>query len=178
MEKNNSILNRVNYLHCILLGWMGVFLALNTVSAQDSNRLFDLMLNQMYDENVELIQLDSSSLSNNWQLFDVRSEEEYGVSHIEGAEFINFETYSSEDLSALKKEDTIIVYCSIGVRSQEYAEFLMAEGFENVFNLYGGIFEWKNNNNPVLNVNKEPTDSVHAYSKLWGIWLKNGIKVY
>jgi rSAM/selenodomain-associated transferase 1 len=49
---------------------------------------------------------------------------------------------------------------------------------ENVFNLYGGIFEWKNNNLPVLDTLENNTEKVHAFNKDWSKWLKKGRKVY
>jgi predicted sulfurtransferase len=69
------------------------------------------------------------------------------------------------------------VYCSLGVRSEDIAETLQKAGYTNIKNLYGGIFNWKNNNLPVVNRQQKPTDSVHVYSKQWGKWLTKGIKV-
>jgi len=76
------------------------------------------------------------------------------------------------------KESEIIVYCSIGYRSEKITEQLVQEGFKNVQNLYGGIFEWKNQGNEVVRPDGKPTEDVHAYSRLWGIWLKEGNRVY
>ena len=70
------------------------------------------------------------------------------------------------------------MYCSSGVRSEDVAEQLKEAGFENVFNLYGGIFEWKNKDNPVVNSKDKETPKVHAFSKEWGVWLHKGKKVY
>ena len=50
-------------------------------------------------------------------------------------------------------------------------------GYSAVYNLYGGIFEWKNQNQAVYRNHKE-TEEVHAYNKMWGFWLDKGIKVY
>ena len=51
-------------------------------------------------------------------------------------------------------------------------------GYTKVYNLYGGIFDWKNQSQIVVNHLNLPTDSVHTYSKVWSIWLHKGIKVY
>jgi predicted sulfurtransferase len=75
------------------------------------------------------------------------------------------------------KNAPIVVYCSIGVRSEDIGEKLQKAGFTNVKNLYGGIFEWKNQGNPVYK-NKMETDSVHTFNKQWGKLLDKGIKVY
>lgn len=46
----------------------------------------------------------------------------------------------------------------------------MEAGYIQVYNLYGGIFEWVNEGHPVFNDQGE-TDKIHAYNKLWGMWL-------
>ena len=43
----------------------------------------------------------------------------------------------------------IVVYCSVGYRSSELAEFLMKTGFTEVYNLEGSIFRWANEGRPV-----------------------------
>jgi hypothetical protein len=70
------------------------------------------------------------------------------------------------------------VYCSVGYRSERIGEKLLKLGYTDVVNLYGGIFEWKNQGLDVYNSSNYPTDSVHTYNKSWGKWLVKGIKVY
>jgi 3-mercaptopyruvate sulfurtransferase SseA len=72
----------------------------------------------------------------------------------------------------------IVVYCSLGVRSENISEKLNAAGFTDVRNLYGGIFEWKNKHNPVFDSEEIETEKVHTYSKNWSKWLTNGEKIY
>ena len=72
----------------------------------------------------------------------------------------------------------VIVYCSIGKRSEDVTLKLKKAGYTNVKNLYGGIFEWVNQGHPVYNNNNIVTDSVHAYGNFWGKWLDKGVKVY
>ena len=76
------------------------------------------------------------------------------------------------------KNEAIVVYCSLGIRSETIGETLKASGYTNIKNLYGGIFEWKNKNFKVYNNKQIETDSIHAFSKTWSKWLKNGIKYY
>ena len=78
----------------------------------------------------------------------------------------------------MPKDASIVIYCSVGVRSEKIGEKLIAAGYTNVKNLYGSIFEWVNEGNAVYNMNGKATNRVHAYSKTWGIWLKKGVKVY
>ena len=51
-------------------------------------------------------------------------------------------------------------------------------GYKNVYNLYGGIFEWKNQDLPVFDSNNKETENVHAFSKEWSQYLTKGKKVY
>jgi len=71
-----------------------------------------------------------------------------------------------------------VVYCSIGVRSEDIGEKLMDAGYNNVTNLYGGIFEWKNKGNQVYDTLGNETERVHAFNKHWGKLLSKGEKVY
>ena len=57
------------------------------------------------------------------------------------------------------------------------AEQLQKAGYNQVYNLYGGIFEWKNADYTVFDDNGE-TNNVHGFSKEWSKWLKKGDCVY
>ncbi|MEO2129064.1 MAG: rhodanese homology domain-containing protein [Christiangramia sp.] len=110
---------------------------------------------------------------------DAREKKEYDVSHLPQAEFIGYKEFSIEKFSQKFKNKSapIVVYCSIGIRSENIAEKIRKAGYSNVSNLYGGIFEWKNTGYDVFR-NGKPTDSVHVFSKNWAKWLTNGKKVY
>ncbi|MFQ5334631.1 MAG: rhodanese-like domain-containing protein, partial [Flavobacteriales bacterium] len=83
----------------------------------------------------------------------------------------------SPDCVARVRRREVIVYCSVGYRSEKIAEKLAGMGFGQVFNLYGGIFEWVNRGYPVYDEHGQ-TDNVHAYNHNWGLWLHKGNKVY
>ena len=70
------------------------------------------------------------------------------------------------------------MYCSVGYRSEKISEKLIAAGFTDVSNLYGGIFEWVNIGRPVYKASNQKTNRVHTYNKEWSKWLRTGIKVY
>ncbi|WP_369997098.1 rhodanese-like domain-containing protein [Winogradskyella sp.] len=112
-------------------------------------------------------------------LLDARETAEYEVSHIKDAIHVGYNNFNLEETTQLlnDKQQTIIVYCSIGIRSENIAEQLKKEGYTNVYNLFGGIFEWKNNDFSVYNSEGE-TDDVHAFSKTWSKWLLKGNKIY
>ncbi len=111
---------------------------------------------------------------------DTRKMEEYQVSHIESALWVGFDEF---DLAKVREQipdsnTPIVVYCSIGVRSEQIGEKLQAAGYTNVKNLYGGIFQWKGEGEKVVDSSGLSTERVHAFSKLWGKLLTNAQKVY
>lgn len=113
-------------------------------------------------------------------LLDARELNEYSVSHLKDAIFVGFNNFNLEQTvqQLNNKQQTIVVYCSLGIRSETIAKKLQNAGFTNVFNLYGGIFEWKNNDFPIYNSKGEETESIHAFSKTWSKWLLKGDKIY
>ena len=111
-------------------------------------------------------------------LLDIRSDEEYAVSHLEGAKKIDYDDFEKKDVQDIPLDAVVVVYCSVGYRSEKIGEQLLDMGFTNVRNLYGGIFQWKNDGFEVVNSRSIATDSVHTYNKSWSKWLDNGIKVY
>lgn len=108
---------------------------------------------------------------------DARKIEEYNVSHIANAVRVGYSDFSLSKLPALNKKAPIVVYCSVGYRSEKITEKLSAAGYKNVQNLYGGIFEWANQGYP-LQDSVGRTLNVHAFNKDWGKWLQAGNKKY
>jgi len=126
----------------------------------------------IYVENLQKI-------SNDITLLDAREMKEFETSHIINAQFVGYEKFNlKKTIQKLpNKNARIVVYCSLGVRSEDIAEKLKSKGYLNVQNLYGGIFEWKNKGNDVYSKGSK-TEKVHAFSQEWGKWLLKGEKVY
>jgi rhodanese-related sulfurtransferase len=136
------------------------------------------MLKTTLSHSVNEISVDSlKQIKDSVLLLDARTPREYEVSHIKDALFVSYENFDSTAVAELDKEKSIVVYCSVGYRSEKITEKLKKMRFTNIANLYGGIFEWKNQGNQVVNAGG-PTDKVHAYNKTWGVWLNEGTKVY
>jgi rhodanese-related sulfurtransferase len=106
-------------------------------------------------------------------ILDARPEEEYNVSHIANAERIGFKNLNMDVLDTVPKDTKIVVYCSIGYRSEKVGEKLKKKGFTQVYNLYGSVFEWANRDYPLVDNAGYPTSRVHTYNKKWSKWLKN-----
>jgi len=79
----------------------------------------------------------------NPQLIDVRTPEEYSSGHIGNALNIN---WNGNDFVAsaekLDKSKPVFVYCKIGGRSAQAADKLAGMGFTEIYNLDGGIMKW------------------------------------
>ena len=139
------------------------------------------LLKEYNNETVPYISLDSlKKLSKNTLLLDTRERKEFNTSHLKGAKFVGYDSFNLK--KTIKKNPNknaqIVVYCSLGIRSEDIAEKLKKAGYTNVLNLYGGIFEWKNKGNKVFNSKEEETKKVHAFSHEWSKWLLKGEKVY
>lgn len=107
-----------------------------------------------------------------YTFLDARSDEEYEVSHIPGARYIGYDDFSIKLVSDLKKDTPIIVYCSIGYRSEIIGEKLQKAGYTHVKNLYGSIFEWVNQGHPIKDAHGT-THAIHTYNKKWSKWVNN-----
>ncbi len=144
------------------------------------HRSIEGVLDMNNSETVPYIQVAELKESDGYTLLDTREKEEYEVSHLENAHWIGHEHFKLKDVTSRfpDKDAAIVVYCSIGVRSEDIGEKLQEAGYTNVKNLYGGIFAWKNKGKPVFDPEGRKTEKVHAYSKYWGRLLTNADKVY
>ena len=104
-------------------------------------------------------------------LLDARKPEEFSVSHLRYAISVADEPQIVEALKDYPKDAPIVAYCSVGYRSSQLAEKLKAQGYTNVVNLEGSIFQWANEGRPIFQ-NEQPTNQVHQYDKKWGELLK------
>jgi adenylyltransferase/sulfurtransferase len=79
----------------------------------------------------------------NFRLIDVREEDEFQICRLEWAELIPLAQIPEQAPRRLVDKDrTIIVYCHHGMRSQRACDWLRHAGYEQVFNLTGGIEAW------------------------------------
>lgn len=138
------------------------------------------LLKKYNTESVAYASVAFVKANSSFVLLDAREQKEYDVSHLKNAIQVGYDHFDlAKTTSKLTdKNATIVVYCSVGIRSEDIAEKLQKAGYKNVFNLYGGIFEWKNKQNIVVDSLNNPTEKIHTFSKEWSTWLKKGIKVY
>ena len=77
-------------------------------------------------------------------ILDVRTEAEVSEGIIANA--INIDIHKGQDfvdqIEALDKNKNYYVYCRSGMRSEKACEIMNQLGFENAYNLIGGILDW------------------------------------
>ena len=84
-------------------------------------------------------------------ILDIRTPEEYETGYIEGA--VNTDYYSDtfrKNLSKMQKNRTYLVYCRSGNRSGKTFEIMKELGFEQVYNMTGGMNDWMAEGFPVI----------------------------
>lgn len=167
-------MNKSKYLIIIIL----LSLSFKSYSQQKvASAAFDKMLKVILSRDIQEMAVADVSIAEDLLLVDAREKNEYEVSHLPKAIWIGYDEFDIERLAAIPKDQKITVYCSIGYRSEKIAKKLLENGYDNVSNLYGGIFEWTNQGNKVYNDQGETT-KVHAFNRLWSVWLNKGEKVY
>jgi len=158
-----------------------VFFLLVSVTAMFSQSNLKNLLQKYNTESIPYISVNQLlKQQEKVVLLDAREKKEFEISHLKNAYFVGYTTFNlKETLKKIpNKKSKIVVYCSLGIRSEDIAEKLKVAGYTNILNLYGGIFEWKNNGNPLFDSNEKATEKIHVFSKEWSKWLLKGTKVY
>ncbi|WP_034335397.1 rhodanese-like domain-containing protein [Deinococcus misasensis] len=75
-------------------------------------------------------------------ILDVRTPEEYNEGHVKGSILLPLNELSNR-LHELPHEGDIYVVCRSGNRSRQASELLVQEGFQNVYNVEGGMQAWQ-----------------------------------
>ena len=78
-------------------------------------------------------------------LLDVRTPGEYkGEGHLKNSVLIPINVLEAKvgEISAYKDKD-VVVYCAVGGRSAKASAILSEKGFKKIYNMTGGIKEWK-----------------------------------
>ena len=79
------------------------------------------------------------------KVLDVRTPKEFVEGHLPNA--VNIDVMDSasfiKQIQLLKKRKNYVVYCRSGKRSLKASAILVQNGFKNIYNMEGGILEWK-----------------------------------
>ena len=99
----------------------------------------------------EITAIELKNLKDNkvdFQLIDVREEHELEICQI-GGEHIPMGDVM-DNLDKISKDKQVIIHCRSGARSGAICQTLEAQGYNNVYNLKGGIIAWANDVDPSL----------------------------
>jgi rhodanese-related sulfurtransferase len=159
-----------------------ILVAVTPLRASDFDHHFNAMVDDAIRRTVPLITVEQLSARIKSKrppvILDTREAHEFSTSHIPGARMVGYRNFSMKQMGGIGTDETIIVYCSIGYRSEKIGERLIRAGYKNVYNLYGGIFYWFNKKNPVVDASGKPTTRIHGFNRQWGEWVIWGEKVY
>jgi len=90
-----------------------------------------------------------SIYSNDAQLVDVRTPKEFHIDHIENAVNVNyFSDKFTDSISLLNTKKPVFIYCRSGKRSTNSVSMFKKAGFKDVYELEGGILNWKSKGLP------------------------------
>ena len=156
------------------------FLLLNSCFGQETqvkciNPEFEELVDDYLNYSIPFITVaDAYDVQNEYTFLDARELVEYQTSHIKGAIHIGYDNFDIKTIKDKIEYGTpIIIYCSIGYRSEIIGKKLTDYGYKNVRNLYGSIFEWVNQHRPVFDSNEKQTKDIHTYNKKWSKWVEN-----
>lgn len=87
-----------------------------------------------------------------FQLIDVREPSEFNAANI-GGELIPLSSVPQSIDKISKEKKVVVIHCRSGKRSENAIRFLEANyGFDNLYNLVGGVLAWKKEIDDSLNV--------------------------
>ena len=143
----------------------------------------DKLLSKFNSHSIPYISVEELKMqSDNEKVFilDAREKEEFEVSHLKNSIYVGYNNFSAKNVTSKIKDKSvpIVVYCSLGIRSENISEKLKDAGYTNIKNLYGGIFEWMNKGYSVYDSTNTETKKIHPFSKHWAKYLHKGEKVY
>jgi rhodanese-related sulfurtransferase len=135
------------------------------------------MVDDLISKDVPIIMVEELQNKTNITFLDTRSSEEYELSHIKNALWVGEKNWDMEAIKNIDKKQTLVVYCSVGYRSEKLVKKILRLKSHKTFNLYGGIFDWINKGKPIEN-RSGITDSIHGFNQNFARWIKMGIPVY
>lgn len=77
-------------------------------------------------------------------LVDIRDIQSFNAAHIQGAMHLSNESLNGF-MQETVKDRPLIVCCYHGISSQQAAQFLVQQGFNEVYSLDGGFEGWRQN---------------------------------
>lgn len=111
--------------------------------------IFTTMFGSRSSENnniqvLDILEFKLQTQNKNVQLIDVRTPKEYNLGHIQNAVNIGLsESNFVQEFNKLNKVEPVYIYCRSGARSRQCSIKLAEMGFTNIYDLKGGILNYK-----------------------------------
>lgn len=88
--------------------------------------------------------------SNSPIILDVRTPREYKAGHLQNSILIPVQELQQRYTELLQyKDEDVFIYCATGNRSTVASKILIDRGFNHIFNLEKGIYDWAQKGHPV-----------------------------
>jgi len=161
--------------HIILFFTFLISTSVTAQLARTTNASFEKKIDKLLSESVPFQYVGdlTEEKMKEFVVLDAREKEEYDISRIPGAQYIGYDHPDYSAVANVDKDTPLLVYCSIGYRSEKIGEKLEKQGYTNVYNLYGSIFEWVNQGKPIVGSSGDKTTNIHTYNKKWSKWMIN-----
>ena len=79
----------------------------------------------------------------NFTIIDVRTPEEYAAGHIPAAINRDYKSPTfKDDIAKFDRSKIYLVYCASGGRSASARDMMIELGFQQIYNMSGGITAW------------------------------------
>ena len=84
-------------------------------------------------------------------IVDVRKPEDFAAGHIVNARNVALDKLAEGDDAVKKQKDKILLtVCDSGTTANRAADLLRKAGYQNVFNIRGGLTSWRSDNLPIV----------------------------
>lgn len=83
------------------------------------------------------------------RLVDIRSEAEFAAGMIPGAEKLPMHLIPLK-LNEFSSDELVVLYCRSGARSAQATGYMQQQGYDQVYNLRGGIITWARSGLPLV----------------------------
>lgn len=144
MRRNKEDKNVRNWIGVVLCFLISLFTNCDTAKETSDSILVEMSASKAKEW------IDMTSSNPNRQILDVRTPDEFGSGHIEGARNLDiFHPDFSHWLESWNRDDLILVYCRSGNRSRSAITTMKGMGFTRIYHLTHGIQGWIRSGFPI-----------------------------
>jgi rhodanese-related sulfurtransferase len=93
--------------------------------------------------------VDAATITDDAFLLDVRDDDEWLAGHAEGAHHVPMMELLAR-LDEVPTDRDVVVVCKVGARSAQVTAYLVAQGWDRVRNLDGGMLAWVGAGRPLV----------------------------